>query len=245
MTLPFTVVILAGGSARRMGGTKAFLKVGEREILERALDATGACRDLILSTGHAEGDAALYADALRRYGWAADPVDERTFHSNRDAGPDTLCASPNVSPDARRARILPDREPGLGPLAGLVWALEAAVEDRCWVLSCDLPFVTPELGGALVTELGDPGAEDSPLAAVPTVAGQLQPLCAAYRREAWRTGARVLEEGRRSMRALMDEIPVRYLSEEWLQPLGDARQLLLNVNAPEDLQTARGLAVPD
>ena len=245
MTLPFAAVILAGGGARRMGGTKAFVEVGGREILQRALDATSACRDVILATGHGAGDTAPFSEALRRYGWEADPVDQRTYHSNPGAGPDTLRARPNVNPDARRACILPDREPGLGPLAALVWALDAAVEDRCWVLSCDLPFVTPELGGALVAELGDHGEDGSPLAAVPTVAGQLQPLCAAYRREAWRRGARALEEGRRSMRSLLDEVPVRHLSEEWLQPLGDPRRLLLNVNTPEDLETARKLAVID
>ena len=230
MTLPFSAVILAGGAASRMGRTKAFLEVGGREILERELDATRECRDVILATDEANP----YAEALHRYGWEADPADRNTYYSSRVG-----------HPEGRRARILPDREPGLGPLAGLVGALEAAVEDRCWVLSCDLPFVTPELGSALVTELGDPRSEDSRLAAVPTVEGRLQPLCAAYRRGAWRVGASLLEEGERSMRALLKAIPVRQVPEERLQLPGDPRLLLLNVNTPEDLQTARALPQAD
>jgi molybdopterin-guanine dinucleotide biosynthesis protein A len=230
MTPPFSAVILTGGAARRMGSNKALLEVGGREILERELDATRKCRDVILATDEEDP----YAEALQRYGWEADPAEQNTYYSSRIP-----------HPEGRRARVLPDREPGLGPLAGLVGGLRATVEDQCWVLSCDLPFITPELGSALLTELGDPRSEDGPFAAVPVVNGRLQPLCAAYRREAWRVGASLLEQGKRSMRALLEALPVRRVPEEQLRLVGDPRLLLLNVNTPEDLETARSLPRAD
>ena len=44
-----------------------------------------------------------------------------------------------------------DRRPGEGPLDGLITALGAATNDLVVVLACDLPFVTSELIGALVS----------------------------------------------------------------------------------------------
>jgi molybdenum cofactor guanylyltransferase len=46
-----------------------------------------------------------------------------------------------------------DRRPGEGPLDGLITAIGAATNDLVVVLACDLPFVTSELIGALVSAM--------------------------------------------------------------------------------------------
>uniref|UniRef100_A0A7C5RSJ3 Probable molybdenum cofactor guanylyltransferase n=1 Tax=Thermomicrobium roseum TaxID=500 RepID=A0A7C5RSJ3_THERO len=46
--------------------------------------------------------------------------------------------------------VVPDRLPGSGPLGGIYTALLTARHDYCLVLSCDLPFVNPQLLEALL-----------------------------------------------------------------------------------------------
>lgn len=74
-------------------------------------------------------------------------------------------------------RIVADRYPASGPLAGLVTGLAAAAHPLCFATSCDAPLLQPALIAALAAHLG---AAD---AAVPRVGGRLQPLVALYRRD--------------------------------------------------------------
>lgn len=68
-------------------------------------------------------------------------------------------------------RVLEDRKPGLGPLAGLVAALEAISTERLLALAVDLPGMTaPYLRGLLARGHG----------VVPSVRGRLEPLAAVY-----------------------------------------------------------------
>jgi molybdopterin-guanine dinucleotide biosynthesis protein A len=78
------------------------------------------------------------------------------------------------------ARIVRDRYPNAGPLAGLATGLEAASTDVCLALSCDAPLLQPALLAALIHGL----AGTATAAVVPEVHGRLQPLVAAYRRSA-------------------------------------------------------------
>ena len=48
-------------------------------------------------------------------------------------------------------RSVPDRVPGCGPLGGLDAALAAARDDAVVVVACDMPFVTAELLGHLLS----------------------------------------------------------------------------------------------
>lgn len=78
------------------------------------------------------------------------------------------------------ARIVRDRYPNAGPLAGLVTGFEAARPEVCLALSCDAPLLQAALLEALIHGLADTSAS----VLVPEVEGRLQPLVAAYRRSA-------------------------------------------------------------
>lgn len=212
---PVSAVVLAGGGSHRMGRPKAFLEVGGKELLQRAIEATRGCPELVLAVDEPGACSA----ALARYGWVEEAAIGPSVRRFRQGG--------------RRARIVVDPQPGLGPLAGLASGLSAVASPVCWVVSCDLPFLEPALGALLVSLLGE---ED---AAVPSVGGRLQPLCAVYRRETVGTANELLAGGGRSAHALLDELAVRAVEESEIRAVGDPERLLANVNEPGDLERAR------
>ncbi|MBI3725731.1 molybdenum cofactor guanylyltransferase [bacterium] len=74
-------------------------------------------------------------------------------------------------------RIVLDREPGLGPLGGILSVLEANPHERCLVVACDMPFLSLSLLKRLVAL-----ARENPSAGavVPRTARGLHPLHAVY-----------------------------------------------------------------
>lgn len=77
---------------------------------------------------------------------------------------------------ARFGRLLPDQAAGLGPLGGIVTALEKSCRE--WNLFCpvDVPFVPREAWQTLLERAGQGGAD----AVLARVGGQVQPLCGVY-----------------------------------------------------------------
>lgn len=134
------------------------------------------------------------------------------------------------------ARRVPDLRPGRqGPLAGIEAGLLAARHRAVFVAAGDMPFLTGDLAGYLLDLLSG----DVP-AVVPDFGGRLHPLCAAYGRELRPAVSAALDQGKRSVRELLEAQPrVRYVREEELRRFGDPDLLLTNVNSPEDLESAR------
>ncbi len=220
-----------------MGEPKPFLEIGGRPLLERLLAATESLGDVVLAVD----DPAPFATALERLGWEAAP--EPTAATGKGTAPIELRSGP------RAAMVVPDPEPGQGPLAGLASGLAAIETASCWVVSCDLPFVTGGLGTYLLDRLelavnrpGVPGSEARAVdAVIPRIDGRWQPLCAAYRRSAGRVAADLVERGARSAHALLDAIAVAAVSRRELESVGDPDRLLLNLNTRADLERARRL----
>ncbi len=225
-----SALILAGGASRRIGEPKPFLEIGGRPLLERLLAATESLGDVVLAVD----DPARFVAALGRVGWEPAPG----------------AAPAEFRRGARKALIVADPEPGQGPLAGLASGLAAIETGYCWVVSCDLPFVTGELGTWLLDRLelamhrrGVAGSEARAVdAVIPRIDGRWQPLCAAYRRSAGRAAADLVERGIRSVHALLDAIAVEAVSRRELESVGDPDRLLFNLNTRKDLERARRLA---
>ena len=121
-------------------------------------------------------------------------------------------------------------DPKDGPLAALVAgadALAARNADGPIVLvACDLPFVTSRVLTEVIVGLGEAAA------AVPVVGGRDQPLAACYGPRALSVARRLVAEGERSMRALLEQIDVARLT---VADAGD----LADVDTPADLNDAR------
>jgi molybdopterin-guanine dinucleotide biosynthesis protein A len=132
--------------------------------------------------------------------------------------------------------VVPDVHAGAGALGGLHAALAACRAPWALVVSCDLPFVTPELFARLAS------FADDDLDAVAPVQpdGRPQPLCALYAtRACLAVAARLLDEGERRPRVLLRRVRTRWVSPGELSDLTRAEHLFTTVNTPAEYERAR------
>lgn len=136
-----------------------------------------------------------------------------------------------------RFRLVSDRIPGCGPLAGLDAALAATPDEALLVVACDMPFITAPFLGFLLTLARDADA------VVPRTEDGYHPLCAVYARACQNEVARCLRDRRLKMTDLLDNVRVREVMPAEIEPFGDRHRLLANVNTPaeyEELEAVRG-----
>jgi molybdopterin-guanine dinucleotide biosynthesis protein A len=127
-------------------------------------------------------------------------------------------------------RVVTDRVRDSGPLGGLDAALAAARDDVLMLVAGDMPFVTAELAGYLLTLA--PQAD----AVVPRTERGYHPLCAAYTRACVPAIAARLRERRLKMLDLLEDVRVRVVTPAELDALGDRQRLLANVNTPAEYE---------
>jgi molybdopterin-guanine dinucleotide biosynthesis protein A len=118
------------------------------------------------------------------------------------------------------ARVVRDREPALGPLAGIREGLEQIRADYAFVTGTDAPFLSP----AFVKKLLSYGC-----AAAAEIDGHVQTLAAVYPRNSLDRIHEMLAEGRARPLRVLEEFGYRKLSAEELP----------------DLQSVRGFNTPD
>ncbi|MCS7173827.1 MAG: molybdenum cofactor guanylyltransferase [Armatimonadetes bacterium] len=128
--------------------------------------------------------------------------------------------------------VVPDRFPGLGPLAGLHAGLSVAETELGVCVACDLPFVEPALLRHLLH------AAEEVDAVVPVVRGKPEPLCAVYRRTALLPAEALLRAGGGSLRDLFARLRVRFVPEPELRQADPELLSFLNLNTPEDYARA-------
>jgi len=133
------------------------------------------------------------------------------------------------------ARIVSDLDPGHGPLGGLHTALIESTGDSTVVVACDMPYITAPLLHHLLALTRE--AE----IAVPRTDSGYHPLCAAYTRACIEPVARRLADGRLKMTDLFADVRVREVAAEELEPFGDCRRLLSNVNTPDEYRELEAL----
>ena len=120
------------------------------------------------------------------------------------------------------ARVVRDREPERGPLAGLRDGLAAIESDFAFVTATDAPFLTPEYVRAML---------DRGVACAPVADGHVQVLSAVYPRAAAETAARLLAEDRARPLALLEALDFVAIEEAELD-VGESPPWL-GFNTPE------------
>jgi molybdopterin-guanine dinucleotide biosynthesis protein A len=123
-------------------------------------------------------------------------------------------------------RIVFDRMPSAGPLAGLEAGLNAAQNDVVFAVACDMPYVTREVAEMAVA------ASHGCDAAIPRVNGRPEPACAAYRRSALVPITTALDAGRYKASDLAEQLDVTWL--EGIDP-----GLFRSLNGPDDYERFR------
>ena len=137
---------------------------------------------------------------------------------------------PDQAGDQERGRFpqIVDRYEGLGPVAGILSAMEAHAEVEWLIVACDLPNVDSDA----ITGLLDERDRAYPFTAYrSSYDGLPEPLCAIYGKDAARIVSGFVAEDIRCPRKIMIRSDTQLLE----QP--DPRTLD-NVNTPEDLAAA-------
>jgi len=164
------------------------------------------------------------------------PLGLRLLDELRLVTPEVLIVANDPAPFREwNTRVVPDRFPERGPLAGLHAGMAASGDSSAGILAvaCDLPFFTARFGAFLV------GLLPSYDAVIPRHGRLLEPLCAAYGPNARQAMERVLESGRARVQDILPDLRVRYVDEEERGPFGRDEVLFFNVNDTDDLAAAR------
>jgi molybdopterin-guanine dinucleotide biosynthesis protein A len=128
--------------------------------------------------------------------------------------------------------VVPDEQPGSGPMGGVASALRATGGDVLAV-AWDMPFVR---SGLLVPLVTAGSGNDGVLWRLPS---GVEPLIALYRQSALPRIDRALGRGERRARHIASMLRVRTLTE---LPSGCSAESFFNVNTPDDLARAQLLA---
>ena len=213
---PFSALVLAGGAASRLGGSKAGRDVAGRPMLLRVLaTARDFGAEVILLPGRRDLSAELrQGDALA------------AARSGSEATPRQVADWPGVE----------------GPLAAVGAGLEAARHPWCALLPCDLPFASAAVLRDLAAEPGRPpvhAGAPAPLAVVLENAHGLQPFHSLVARDALPSLRAALARGEHSLRGWLAGLPVRRVRAERYACFDPELSFLLNVNTPADLVLAR------
>lgn len=123
-------------------------------------------------------------------------------------------------------RLVFDRKPAAGPLAGLEAGLGVAKHEVTFAVACDMPYVTQEVAQMAVA--ASAGCD----AAIPKIDGRAEPTCAAYRRPSLPRITAALDAGRYKASDLAEHLDVT-----WLEGL-DAH-LFRSLNGPDDYERFR------
>ncbi len=129
---------------------------------------------------------------------------------------------------ARFGRVIEDVRPGLGPLGGIVSALEQTAHEWNLFLAVDMPFVPDAALRRLLLAAGGPAA-----VALAVADGRVQPLCGVYSRRALPGLRAELQAGRLKVKdavaSLGDVAYVPFEKLDWFR----------NVNTPAEFAEAR------
>lgn len=125
-------------------------------------------------------------------------------------------------------RLVPDAQPGQGPLGAIATALAAIQQPYCFVVACDMPFIQPALVAYLASLA--PGYD----AVVPRTARGTEQVHAVYGQGCRAAITTQLAAGERAIVSLYGVVRTRYVApDEWAAYDLDGTSFR-NINTPND-----------
>lgn len=128
-------------------------------------------------------------------------------------------------------KVVTDIIPDKGSLGGLYTGLINMTYEKCFVVACDMPFISK----ALVKYIIDIPTYDI---VVPKIEGGYEPLFACYSRKCADLAKRRLEEGNLRISDLYSYFNVKEISEDEIKKFDRSMRSLVNINTPEDLTSS-------
>lgn len=137
------------------------------------------------------------------------------------------------------SKIVEDRWPGEGPLGGIITALLETqnCEATCdWnlIVSCDMPFLTPEWLSQMIERATGSDAQ----VVAPRSDHGLEPLCACWRTSAVDQLQGAFDEGVRKVTEAMKRLRMEVLDETHWKRFDSAGRLFWNMNTQQDYEEA-------
>ncbi len=133
--------------------------------------------------------------------------------------------------------VVPDRQPGSGPLAAILSGLERLTTEWGIFLACDLPMMDGRFIELLLPFFSSSESD----AVVPRTAAGWHPLCAAYRKTSIRQIRNALEEGESAVFKVLERLQVDAIETKHLAEAGLRESIFENLNSPGDLERILGL----
>ncbi len=128
------------------------------------------------------------------------------------------------------ARVVTDRYPGMGVLAGVHAGLATARAPWAYVVAGDMPLLNADLLRAMAAL-----ADDDCDVVVPRWQGELEPLHALYRPAACASAAEsALRQGRRRIIAFYPQVRVREMDEASVTKIDPQGRSFFNVNTRQE-----------
>jgi molybdopterin-guanine dinucleotide biosynthesis protein A len=124
--------------------------------------------------------------------------------------------------------VLRDKFAGAGPLAGIERALAASSSPLVLVLAVDLPAIRAGFLQRLAAVCSDP------CGAIPTRAGQIEPLAAFYPKTSWRLAKTLLGDGQHAVATYAGHCVQSGLAQ-FVELSAAEVDYLANWNSPEDM----------
>jgi len=143
-----------------------------------------------------------------------------------------VVAAPEQELPALPSTIVRDDVAYQGPVGGIYYGLKAARRETCFVTSCDAPFLNLRLIAYLMAQISDYDV------VVPFTQDRFQPLHAVYRKQVAPLLKEQLERGELRPIFLYDKVRTRKITEAEMHPHDPEGLSFLNMNTPEDYQTA-------
>jgi molybdenum cofactor guanylyltransferase len=144
--------------------------------------------------------------------------------------------------DQFSARVVPDLREGGGALVGIHSALIHAVHNHCFVVACDMPFLSPGLLQLMATERRD---YDVLVPLLPGTSRQradglvFQTLHAIYGKQCVPAIESEIAEGRRQVVGFFNRVNMRTIEIDEVARVDPNLQSFFNVNTPEALSQAQ------
>jgi len=124
-------------------------------------------------------------------------------------------------------------------MRGIASSLTAARLPLVAIVACDMPFVSPELIGALADHVEAEALD----VFVPREERGIEPLCAVWRRDACAPVAQeLLSCDRQRIRCLISRVQAGYMDEPQIVKVAGSTLCFENVNTPEEFAAAELLA---
>lgn len=130
------------------------------------------------------------------------------------------------------AETIADLYPGKGPVGGICTGLSSLGEGLHIVVACDMPGVQPEVL-RLMLNSAQPGDDAIVVGCIEDQT--TEPLCAIYRHSALLPLTEFMSSDRRSVRAALGSLNVRYLDWVAVREVDPEGLCFLNINSKEDL----------